>query len=404
MERSMSEINEEQYEELLQEIDTMQEGEREFPPANIIVAGITGAGKSTLVNAVFGEELAVTGIGKPQTDKPQTYQSDNVPIRIWDTVGFEMSEDGKRTAETLNAISEIIASKSGSKDSFDRIHAIWYCINASAHRLQSTEADFIAKLTGIGVPFIIVMTQCFGDDDDEFEKQIQSILTEKGIEGLPIIQVLAKPKRFKSGNTESCKGLEELVNLTVEKMPEYLKASFIAAQRVSKLEKHTAAVEAIIAKVRQAEGGFWEKIPLARVIAANSHITHLLLSISIIYNATILDKAAIQEICHDSTSALTKGTLKELWVKKDSLNDELCSIMCDLDVDKIEIDFEDRIKIALVIALDGFRFMNALEELWDESTEAQLQDIDYLVRELKVRMASGQSWFTNPQKPLLQLT
>lgn len=404
MERSMAELNEELYEELLQEIDTMQEEEQEFPPANIIVAGITGAGKSTLLNAVFGEELAVTGIGKPQTNEAQSYQSDNVPIRIWDTVGFEMSEDGKRTAETLNAISEIIASKSSSRDSFDRIHAIWYCINASAHRLQATEADFIAKLTRLGVPFIIVMTQCFGDDDDEFQQQIQGILAEKGVEELPIIQVLAKPKTFKSGNTEPSKGLEELVNLTVEKMPEYLKTSFIAAQKVSKVEKHTAAIEAIIDKVRQAEGGFWEKIPIARVIAANSHITQLLLNISIIYNATILDKDAIQEICHDSTSALTKGTLKELWVQRDSLNDELYSIMCDLEVEESGIDLDDHFKLALVIALDGFRFMNALEELWDESTEAQLQDIDYLVRELKVRMASGQSWFTNPQRPQLQLT
>ena len=82
MARSMAEINEEQYEELLQEIDTMQNEEQQFPPANIIVAGITGAGKSTLLNAVFGEELAITGIGKPQTDQAKSYQSDDVPIHI----------------------------------------------------------------------------------------------------------------------------------------------------------------------------------------------------------------------------------------------------------------------------------------------------------------------------------
>ena len=398
MDRSMAEIKEEQYEEFLNEIDTMQEEEQEFPPANIIVAGITGTGKSTLLNAVFGKELAVTGIGKPQTSQSKSYQSSDVPIRIWDTVGFEMSEDGKRTTETLNAISEIIASKSVSVDPFDRIHAIWYCINASTHRIQPAEADFIAKLTRLGIPFIIVMTQCFGDDDDEFEHEIRNILAENGVRGLPIIQVLAKPKKFKNGSVEPSKGLEELVNLTVEKMPEYLKTSFIAAQRVSKAEKHATAVEAIIKKVKEADAGFWEKIPIARVIAGNYHITQLLLNISTIYNATILDKAAIREICHASTSALTKGTLKELWVGRGSLNSELYSIMCNLEIDDTETDFADHIKIALVIALDGFRFMNALEELWDESTEAQLQDIEYLVRELKARMASGQKWFSSLQK------
>ncbi len=44
-------------------------------PANIIVAGITGTGKSTLINAVFGFEDskgAKTGTGKPITDHMDT--------------------------------------------------------------------------------------------------------------------------------------------------------------------------------------------------------------------------------------------------------------------------------------------------------------------------------------------
>ena len=35
---------------------------------NIIVAGKTGVGKSTLINSVFREKLAETGMGKPVTD------------------------------------------------------------------------------------------------------------------------------------------------------------------------------------------------------------------------------------------------------------------------------------------------------------------------------------------------
>lgn len=34
---------------------------------NIIVAGKTGVGKSTLINSVFKEKLAETGMGKPVT-------------------------------------------------------------------------------------------------------------------------------------------------------------------------------------------------------------------------------------------------------------------------------------------------------------------------------------------------
>nr|WP_233709675.1 GTPase [Helicobacter salomonis] len=36
---------------------------------NVLVAGGTGVGKSTLINVVFGEEMARTGQGKPVTTR-----------------------------------------------------------------------------------------------------------------------------------------------------------------------------------------------------------------------------------------------------------------------------------------------------------------------------------------------
>ncbi|NLH69727.1 MAG: hypothetical protein GX454_06060, partial [Brooklawnia sp.] len=39
----------------------------ELPRYNLAVLGATGVGKSTLINAVFGEDLARTGIGAPVT-------------------------------------------------------------------------------------------------------------------------------------------------------------------------------------------------------------------------------------------------------------------------------------------------------------------------------------------------
>ena len=35
---------------------------------NILLAGGTGVGKSSLINKIFGKELAKTGMGKPITD------------------------------------------------------------------------------------------------------------------------------------------------------------------------------------------------------------------------------------------------------------------------------------------------------------------------------------------------
>ena len=57
---------------------------------NIIIAGKTGVGKSTLVNAVFKGDLAETGVGKPVTQTTKEYSKEGEPVHIFDTKGFEL--------------------------------------------------------------------------------------------------------------------------------------------------------------------------------------------------------------------------------------------------------------------------------------------------------------------------
>ena len=64
---------------------------------NIAVIGRTGAGKSTLINAVFGGELAKTGTGLPVSDAFIRYPKDDrkVPVVIYDSAGYEMTKEEK---------------------------------------------------------------------------------------------------------------------------------------------------------------------------------------------------------------------------------------------------------------------------------------------------------------------
>ena len=59
-----------------------------FRPIDIMVAGVTGAGKSTTLNGLFHKEVAKVGNGvEPETMKLGNYKLNDV-FRIWDTPGL----------------------------------------------------------------------------------------------------------------------------------------------------------------------------------------------------------------------------------------------------------------------------------------------------------------------------
>lgn len=74
-------------------IDAINEKIQNLSTLNIIVAGKTGVGKSTLINAVFKDELAETGMGRPVTDHMRKITKKDIPLAIYDTRGFELGKD-----------------------------------------------------------------------------------------------------------------------------------------------------------------------------------------------------------------------------------------------------------------------------------------------------------------------
>ena len=85
--------NTDNYQKILDEaIGKAKEEIHDLSKVNIIIAGKSGVGKSTLINAAFGEELAETGIGVPVTNKISLIENKKFPIRIYDTVGFELDQ------------------------------------------------------------------------------------------------------------------------------------------------------------------------------------------------------------------------------------------------------------------------------------------------------------------------
>ncbi len=357
----------------------------DMPPANIMVAGITGTGKSTLLNAVFGSNLAETGKGRPVTDHIDEYRSDSVPIHIWDTVGLEL--DSAKTKESINSIKETIASKADSEDHFDHVHAIWYCINSGSSRYQGAELEFIKSLHSIGVPFIIVLTQCIGDPEeiDRFEAQIREINTSMGMTDIDIVQVCAQQFKLR-GFTIEAFGLDNLVQTTINKVPDFIKGSFIAAQNVSKTQKREYCGEIIVRYVDAAIEGFWDKVPIVNFFTTDKKIPKMFFEIGKLYNSIIPEDRIKEVIDYMGSMDLEHGFLGIILPVSKKFDQKVDRFFVTkanegFIIPKSKLEHNER--VARMLVYYGYLFLEAVEELWEKRNESMLADIDKRVQLLR---------------------
>ena len=202
---------------------TQQEVDR-IEPINILVAGKTGSGKSTLINAVFREKLAETGVGQPITQHVEKITKEGVPLTLYDTKGLELNPEAQH--EVLLSLSDLIKSQK-EKGPHEAIDIVYYCINSTMARIEPFEIELIEAMAE-HVPVLLILTQAIGEKNSDFEKY----LNELDMPVQSIIPLLAKTYLIRGEQRIPAYGLQELIDTTLEVVPTEVHKAFINAQQI----------------------------------------------------------------------------------------------------------------------------------------------------------------------------
>jgi len=202
---------------------------------NIMLLGATGVGKSTLVNKIFGFNLAKAGAGRPVTQSINMYTDPSIGVVLYDSPGYEIGSEEQ--SRFLTEVVDYAASRQvESQNPENHIHIVWYCIQSTA-RVLDIDIQTIKEFVSLGIPIAVALTK--GDLIDALEKtQFLTVFQQE----LPTVPV------FLTTSDSNPDGLMDTVRLSdwsMEQLPAGLRTAYLSAQKLN-LDKKKAEAAAVI--------------------------------------------------------------------------------------------------------------------------------------------------------------
>lgn len=332
---------------------------------NILIAGRSGVGKSTLINAVFQSDLAETGQGQPVTQNTREITKEGIPLSIFDTRGLEMND----FSETLGELEEIINERCNDRDENRHIHLAWICIQEDGRRVEDAEIKLHGVLTEY-VPVISVITKARSDQG--FKDEVLRLLPESK----SVVRVRAIEETFDDGQKLQAMGLEKLINASSEVIPEGKRNALAASQKADLKYKKERAHKTVAAAATAAAVAGASPIPFSDAAILAPIQIGMIADISSVFGME-LSKAALSTIV-SSAIGVTGATFLGRAIVSNAL--KFVPGIGSIAGGAISATTASIITVAL-----GEAYISVLMTILQENPDKAL-DVDEIVKRLKERM------------------
>lgn len=194
-------------------------------PLLVVVAGSTGAGKSTLVNSLVGDDVSETGVVRPTTRRPvlihhpddSRFFTDSGPVRRdWDGLRPVVhSHPGIPSGLALVDAPDIDSVEETNRALADRLMAaadLWLFTTSAARYADAVPWEFLKKATANGTTLAVVLDRVPGDSSRVVRRHLSQLLVDAGLESTPMFLVPEVPHGSAVLPAEAVAGLRSWID------------------------------------------------------------------------------------------------------------------------------------------------------------------------------------------------
>lgn len=219
---------------------------------NVLAIGNLGVGKSTLINAVIGDDSDVKSWGKiGSASELAIYENEELNFRIIETVGYDSSF--LKEQQAINSVKSWLKGKDKLEEGKNNINVIWFCVDATDKKSIPQSIEQLCKATSNwkSVPVVVLITKSYAEPEREKDMEAATVAYAKQKKFYQnfrkAIPVVASTYMLNENAFAPPEGITELIDITNELMPEGLQVAEKSLDNFKLNQKRTMAHGLVVA-------------------------------------------------------------------------------------------------------------------------------------------------------------